>query len=227
MRDELTLARGSTGLCFPRSDVLAPLAMMKTCLPPASAQAFADFLTVFVCGEESAVLAFEGLARTVRVEGMATALRRIAEEEGGHDALLAGVRQCLPIARNLASSRTAVRRFYLRMQERDPERHLARIVGLDSAVCTILSSLTAPGRGISDDPVIRARLLAIRRDETSHVRLGLSLTGSVPNRALILEESRTALAALLRPFGDCFDTLRIDPDRLLSAIEAVPGVLRR
>jgi hypothetical protein len=201
---------------------------MPTCiLAPAKAQALADLLPLLACGEESAALAFDGFARG-RADGMTTALARIAAEERGHGALIAGIRDQLPAPRNLASTRAEARRFYLRLQERDPMRHIVRITALDSAACTILSALTRTGQGISDDPEIQSRLRCIQREEVGHVRLTLALSSAIGHaRAPILEETRVALATLLTSSADCFEALAVEPEALLTAIRTVPGILRR
>ena len=202
-----------------------PVPMPACVLPAVKAQALADLLPLLACGEESAALVFDGFARG-RADATATALARIAAEERGHGALIAGIRDQLPAPRDLASTRAAARRFYLKLQERDPMRHIVRITALDSAACTVLSALTRTGQGISDDPQIRSRLRCIQREEVGHVRLTLALSSAIGRaRAPILEETRAALATLLTSSADCFEALAVDPDALLTAIRTVPGAL--
>lgn len=204
---------------------LPPVAMPPIILTSRVAQAFADLLPVLLCGEESATLAFEGLAAAAD-SNSAKALARIAEEERGHDALLSGIRDRLPGAQDIVLARVRARHFYRRLQERDPTRHLARITALDSAVCTIISALVRPGRGVSADPRIVARLRFIRREETGHVRIGIMFsTGLGPERSAIQLETRLALCALLAPYGDRFEALAVDPDALFHTLGTLPGIL--
>lgn len=195
-------------------------------MAPAEAQAFADLLPVLLCGEESASLAFDGLAAAGDAS-VAPVLARIAEEERGHDALLSGIRAALPEATDLPSIRAKARQFYRRLQERDSVRHLARITALDSAACTIIAALVRPRYGISSDPRIAGRLRFILGEEVGHVRLGIAFSATLgPDRGAIHEETRMALCELLSPCADRFETLAVDPDVLFRRLRTLPGILR-
>lgn len=213
------------GLCFalPGAAPAAPVAPVRLSRP--RAQALADILPILGCGEESAALAFDALAR--HRGPAADALARIAFEERGHEALLAGLRRRLPEPRDLTGARVMARRFYLRLQERDPVRHLARISALDSAACTILAALNREGRGVSPDRRLGQAFRRIHREEVGHVRLGLALSAGLGSQRLGLqEETRAGLAELLAPFADRFEALGVDPGPLLRKIADVPGALR-
>lgn len=200
--------------------------LQPTKLAPREAQALADLLPMLICGEESAVLAFDGLAASATTQAR-SALAQVAEEERCHDALLSGIRAGLPEARNLAAALARANRFYLRLQERDPIRHLARITALDSAACMVIAALSRKGRGLSRDPDLVAKLHFIHRDEVRHVRLGLAMSAALGRERLtIQEETRAALSTLLEPYADTFEILGVDPDILFGSLRRISGTLR-
>ena len=103
------------------------------------AEALAEVLQVFACGEESAAIAFGHLAGTAAADApVRDALSVIAAEEEAHEALLRGLRSGLPEPAHDRVLRRALVRYYHGLAQDDPGLHLAGIASLDSAVCTII-----------------------------------------------------------------------------------------
>jgi demethoxyubiquinone hydroxylase (CLK1/Coq7/Cat5 family) len=191
--------------------------------------ALATLIPLLGCGEEAAVLAFDGLAEANAGSVARYALRAIAAEERVHDALLTGLAARLPqrpISRDMVR---AARRFHLDLGRGDSGLHLVRIAATDAAVCMILSRVLREGRPCRSDPFVRATLTRIRNDEARHVSVSRALanTSAVSPQLMrdVAAAARVALANILMLAGDAFDTLKVDPDRLFHDVSNLPDGL--
>jgi hypothetical protein len=197
-----------------------------------TAEALAGLLPLLCCGEEAAVLGFDRLGRAGVLEpALRSTLRQIADDERRHDAMLHGLRAALPARTLDRAVHHRARHFHLSLPRGGTILHLARIAGLDAAVCTILSRLLRPGAAISRDDSVRAVLTHIRQDETRHVMVSRGIALVAADRQAVRNaaaEARGALAELLAHGADSFEALGVDPARLLSDIERLPdGLLPR
>ena len=219
------------GVCFALPARFAPRrhdAPLR--LTDQAAMALADLAPLLGCGEEAAAIAFDALAQGSEDAAAATALRLIGEEERIHDALIAGLREALPAPQAGGMWLRTSRRFHANLSAGGATSHLARIAALDSAVCLVLSRLTARGTPIARDPALAAVLTRIRDDEARHVKVSrrLALARSEAGHLReIAAEARVALAASLALAAASFEALGVDPAILLSDISALPdGLLR-
>lgn len=197
-----------------------------------SAYALAELLPLLGCGEEAAVAGFQELGNAHTLDcGAREQLRRIADDERGHDAMLRGLRAALPVVEELPAVRRQSRRFHRSMSRGGTILHLARIAALDAAVCTIVSRLLRPGRMLSQDEGVRAILRRIRDDETRHVLISRNIALAARDRAAVraaAAEARSGIAQLLACAAQAFEALGVDPDRLLGDIARLPnGLLPR
>jgi hypothetical protein len=215
----------TSGACF---DTGQHAACLATALPfrlaDRHAEAFGRLLEVLLCGEESAALAFQGLGLTLADQDLA----RIAADELRHERLLNGLRAGLPDQPADVAFRLKTRRFFRSIECRDPTLHFVSIAALDSAICTVLSALLAPGRPLAGDPACSHTLGSIRLDETRHVRLSLMhARSSCPpgaGQARVLHV-RMRLTRLLEERADAFELLEVDPDILLRHLSRAPRLL--
>ena len=197
-----------------------------------AAEALADLVPLLCCGEEAAVVGFDRLGRTVSLDlDLRRTLRKIVDDERRHDAILRGLCAALPVSSQDRAVQHRARNFHLSLSRGGTVLHLARIAGLDAAVCTILSRLLRPGAAISRDDGVHAVLSHIRKDETRHVMVSRGIALAAADRQAVRSaaaEARGALAELLAFGADSFEGLGIDPDRLLSDIKRLPdGLLPR
>ncbi|HEY0207148.1 MAG TPA: hypothetical protein VGC15_23720 [Acetobacteraceae bacterium] len=218
-------------ICFrlPGTDVRHPHPDMAPGQPlrlgSREAEALAEVLQVFACGEESAAIAFAHLAGTSADAPVRDALSVIAAEETAHEALLRGLRSGLPEpARDRVLRRTLVR-YYHGLAQDDPGRHLGGITSLDSAVCTIIAALLRPGAPLAREPRVAAAFGRIRREEAGHVRLSRRLAVDLSGRealGAVAERTRLGLVQVLALRGGAFDVLGADPDRLFAELRRTP-----
>ncbi len=216
------------GHCFNVVDRLQP----QSCTPSLdaeSAQALAGLLPLLGCGEEAAITSFDRLARTSSLEPEArAALRAIAEDERRHDALLSGLCDALPRLAPIPALRHASRKFHLALSHGSILDHLARIAGIDAAVCTVLSQVLASASAVAHDPEVCGVLSHIRRDEARHVAISRSIAIAAMGRRKALgaaAEARSGLADLLALAESAFARINVDPDRLVAQVRAVPNGL--
>ena len=218
------------GACFPRVRPLpAAIAGPHLNMGSAQAEALANLLPLMLCGEESAILAFDALAQAAgSVEGY-RALRSVADEEGVHETLLASLAAALPPPSGTPPVDT-VRRFFHTMGDRDVGRHFLKIAALDSGLCCILSEARAASTVTQAQPPIAAAFARIHQDEARHVTLAVSFARQlrpIADLAGVVIEVRARLAALIGQQADSFDTLRISPERVLARLGRSPAWLAR
>lgn len=220
------------GFCFPPSRQGMPLAVEShatpTRLSDRAATALATLIPLLGCGEEAAALAFDGLSVAAGDPVAAHALATIADEERGHDQLLAAMIARLPEIDRRDDLTRAARRFHIRLGKGGGALHLARIAAIDAAVCTILSRLLRPGAPMSADTSVSAVFARIHRDESRHVRVSrtLAVTGMAPAHLRdVAAGARSALASVMGLAGTAFDDLAVDPDLLVRDIARLPNGL--
>jgi rubrerythrin len=192
-------------------------------LSAAHAGALGELLRILGCGEESAALAFEHLGNSWHDTSIRSALAGIAADERQHQLLLAGLRESLPQARQDPSLEATMRRFFMRLADRDVLVHLVRIVAIDSAVCHILGALRGRGKPLASDVRVSAILERIHRDEARHVAIASRCATSLLKSARgteIVADARQQLTQLLRLRADSLDLLSVDPDRLFAHLRA-------
>lgn len=211
------------GRCF--GDAPSPLpGLCAVMLRDCHAAALGVLLPLLGCGEESAALAFEGLAQAQPAD--TAALRLIAAEERVHDGLIAALTDKLPADPSAAVTRRAARRFHIELGRGDVAARLARIAATDAAVCTVLSRLLAADRPLAGDRTVSSVLSRIHRDEARHVRssrqLARRLGGDLRD---IGASARVALADVLRLGATAFEALGVEPDRLDRDLRRLPDGL--
>jgi hypothetical protein len=193
------------------------------------ARALAELLQVLSCGEESAALTFDHLGSSWHERSLRSALAGIAADEREHHALLAGLRASLPQPRPDPSLQPTMRRFFMRLADRDVLVHFVRIVAIDSAVCQVLGALRGRGRPLALDGRPGSVLEHIHRDEARHVaiasRCATPLLKSARGRE-IAADAREQLTDVLRLRADSLDALSVDPDRLFARLRAIPRAAR-
>jgi hypothetical protein len=197
-------------------------------LGDSKAEALAELLQVFACGEESASLAFERLGGSPIEDAARHGLARIAGEELVHERLLRGLRGALPAPAPDRELRRSMLRFYHGIAQADIGLHLASIASLDSAVCMILSALLALDRVLAQEPVVAAIFRRIHRDEAGHVRLSRRIAAELASRDVIgavAESIRLGLVRVLARRGAAFESLEIDAGRLFARLGRVPDGL--
>lgn len=193
------------------------------------AAALAELLQVLSCGEESAALTFEHLGNSWRDRSLSWALGRIAADEREHHGLLTGLRTSLPQPRLDPSLEATMRRFFMRLADRDIMVHCVRIVAIDSAVCRVLGMLRCRGKPLASDLRVGSILKRIHKDEARHVaiasRCATPLLQSFRGRE-IAADALEQLTQVLRLRADSLDTLSVDPDQLFARLRAIPRRLR-
>lgn len=218
----------SARLCFELTDRMASLPCAVSLTDPDSL-ALAELLPLLGCGEEAAALGFDRLGESVSLDHAARrALRDIAHEERLHDSLMSGLRAALPAVTVSAQVMRQIRRYHLSMARGGAITHLARIVGLDAAVCLIMSRLLHRGGSIAHDQGVSALLSRIRRDEARHVALSRALVIAASGGAAARDraaEARHGLADLVAFGAAAFETLGVDPDDLIRDIRIMPNGL--
>ncbi len=210
--------------CFPLLSASAAVSRIEDVrLSAGSASALAELLQVLTCGEESAALAFDHLGSSWHERPLRSALAGIAADEREHQALLGGIRASLPQLQQDPALEATMRRFFMRLADRDVLVHFVRIVAIDSALCHILGALRCRGKPLAADVRVGSILERIHRDEARHVaiasRCAAPLLKSARGRE-IAADAREQLTRLLRLRADSLDSLSVDPDRLFSRLRA-------
>ncbi len=192
------------------------------------AEALARLIPLLGCGEEAAVLAFDGLAQANDTdEDTQAALLDIAAEERVHEGVMHEMAATLPICDTEQTLRAA-RRLHVEIGLGGGTAHLAKIAALDAAVCTVLSRLLRAGSPLERDPFIFQRLSGIRHDEARHVAVSRRLVlakGATPGLRETGAEARAALARVLMLEANAFETLGVDPDALERDVRRLPDGL--
>jgi hypothetical protein len=193
------------------------------------ATALAELLQVLSCGEESAALTFDHLGNSWHERSLSWALTRIAADEREHHELLTGLRASLPEPRQDPSLQATMRRFFMRLADRDMMVHCVRIVAIDSAVCRVLGMLRCRGKPLASDLRVGSILKRIHKDEARHVaiasRCATPLLQSVRGRE-IAADALERMTQVLGLRADSLESLSVDPDRLFARFRAIPRLLR-
>jgi hypothetical protein len=216
------------GHCFavPLRHMAIPCAVA---LPATSARALASLLPMLGCGEEAAALGFDRLAESSELKRFAhKALHAIAEEERVHNAMLEGLRSALPIVPQNPAIRRAARRFHHSLQADSAALNLARIAGIDAAVCVILSRLLSKVSPISRDTGCANILRQIRQDEARHVAVSRTIAAGAltgPDARDAAAQAREGLADLLCLNADAFERLCVNPEILCRDVRSLPNGL--
>ncbi len=200
--------------------------VLTTALADRPAEALAVLLPMLGCGEEAAAMAFDGLATELAdTPVLQAALQAIAAEERIHDLIIQQLEATLPPPVGSKAMLAAARRFHVRLSSGGMALHLARIAALDSAVCSVLSGLLRNGRPLGRDPVTRAALHRIYRDEARHVRVSRNLAMSFGVTRQVMDaavEARESLANVLALADAAFETLTVDPAVLNRTVRQLP-----
>ncbi len=170
-------------------------------LPGHLARPLAILLEFLVCGEESATHAFGDSLIRSSPEDEHACLAAMARDEEVHAWL---IHQWLDRLGHAPAEvdRMASRRFFMRLQTRDRALHFARIAGLDTSVCRLLSQLVqsaalAPYEGLVSG------LARIRSDEARHVSVSrafaLRLGMSRADLSAVATDIEAQLLTLMRP----------------------------
>jgi hypothetical protein len=190
-------------------------------------ESLAELVQILLCGEASAALAFEVLARQRRRQGDAPelidALQRIADDEHEHEQLLLALQRRLPRPSDSVAITMAGTSFFRSLATRDAGEHFTRIAALDSAVCIILSSMR-----MSQPLLYAGALQRIHCDEARHVATAVGYARRLSTTARRTEQAaatRHGLTELLRPRAHCLEALQVDPDRLLHRLRQPPRSL--
>jgi hypothetical protein len=195
-----------------------------------SAGALAELLQVLSCGEESAALTFDHLGSAWHERSLCSALTGIAADEREHQVLLARLRASLPRPRQDPLLEAVMRRFFMRLADRDILVHFVRIVAIDSAVCQILGALRCRGKPLASEVQVGSILERIHQDEARHVaiasRCAAPLLKSARGRQ-IAGDAREQLTGVLRLRADSLESLSVDPDKLFARLRALPPLARR
>jgi hypothetical protein len=221
----------SSSTCFPLAlpgEAESPREVVR--LSAGHATAFAELLQVLSCGEESAALTFDHLGNSWHERSLRSALTGIAADEREHQILIGRLRASLPQPRPDPSLEATMRRFFMRLADRDVRVHFVRIVAIDSAVCQILGALRFRGKPLASDVQVASILERIHQDEARHVaiasRCATPLLRSARGRDLAAE-AREQLTDVLRLRAGALDSLSVDPDQLFARFRALPRLARR
>ena len=197
-------------------------------LGAAPAEALAELLQVFACGEESASLAFARLGRSPLEETARRALAGIAGEEREHERLLRGLRGALPAPPRDRAVQRELLRFYHGLAQPEIGLHLTSIASLDAAVCSILAALLHPAGVLADVPAVAVIFRRIHRDEARHVRVARRLAAELVRRDVleaVAARTRLELVGLLALRAAAFERVGVDAGRLLARLGRVPDGL--
>jgi hypothetical protein len=221
----------SSPTCFRSGPAVATVSCFAAVqLGAASAGALAELLQVLSCGEESAALTFDHLGSSGHERSLRSALTGIAADEREHQILIGTLRASLPQPRQDPPLEATMRRFFMRLADRDVLVHFVRIVSIDSAVCQILGALRCRGKPLAADVQVGSILERIHQDEARHVaiasRCATPLLRSARGRDLAAE-AREQLTDVLRLRADALDSLSVDPDQLFARLRALPWLARR
>jgi hypothetical protein len=182
----------------------------------------ATLLALLRAGEQSAAAAFSRIARRLSAGEISVSLRPLSaliEDEERHDNALATFGSLLP---PIALGDPATRRFFRRLESREPTVHLARVAALDACVCQILTRVLAYADQRVLEPRLTALLSGIRADEARHVRVTRELARLLGADLALLRgvnaEVRNGFVPLLLARAQAFEALRVDSTRLVALI---------
>lgn len=182
----------------------------------------ATLVALLRAGEQSAAAAFARIARRLTAGEFTLAAAPLAlliADEQRHEEVLAAHAAVLP---QVATEDARTRRFFRRMESREPHLHLARVAALDACVCQVLSRVLRPSARQLLNAALGMRLAEIRSDEAQHVRLTRSLCTALDMDAAQITrigcEVRHEFAALLTTRAASFQALRVDVDDLIARI---------
>jgi hypothetical protein len=188
--------------------------------------ALGNMMQILCCGEESAILAFDGLSkRNHLIPNSQNTLAQIAQDEMRHDQLLWNMgKSLLPVDKDIYLLRK-IKRFFISIATEDIGLHFSKIAALDSAVCAILSALTRSQTVIGHNHELRSVFSSIHRDEARHVAITLDLACELSNRdermyhALL---TRNGLRSILELRADSLEKLGVDTIRLDRDLAQLP-----
>lgn len=188
--------------------------------------AVAGLLPLLFCSEEAATHAFINLSEEVAQQQDRATLQAIAKEEEQHQEQVEALIDKLPsIEPNHGKMRQA-RRFHAQLGRGSTADRLASVAGVDSATCLVISHLFRSSRIFNRSLELSRTFRSIHRDEAKHVqvsRLQALGTGESPLRLwATAETAREGLSQLLLGYGDEFEGLGIDTDRLTDEVRTVP-----
>jgi hypothetical protein len=190
-------------------------------------RALAQLIQLLKCGEESAALAFDILARRRRHRGdnhaLCGALASIADDERKHEQLLSAWQRTLPAPVWDPAGNAVAVRFFRDLGTCDAGDHLTRIAALDSAVCVLLRSLRKAQPGL-----FGACLSQILADEAGHVALASGYArrhSPARRRQEQAAATRDGLVRLLATSADCLEALQMNPEQLLPRLRRPPRFL--
>ena len=173
-------------------------------------------------GEQSAADGFARIvARLTQGEHARAAgvLAPLIADEQRHDELLAVHAAALPVV----GVDHEARRFFRRLETREPSVHLARIAALDACACQILARMVSPVPRARLRPDLVNTLTSIRRDEGFHVRQAHELALELGVEPLRMREIggvvRRSFVLLLASRAPHFEALGVDCPALIQSIE--------
>ena len=194
-----------------------------------SAEALAEVLPLFLCGEESAVLTFGQLSAMDSLSAVDRGrLSEIGNDEAWHEIWLSGLRAGLPTPRTESTGSREMRLFYLSLNDARIGMHLARIAALDSAVCVIVGLLRRRHGALASDARLSDLFARIHRDEARHAQIAAIFARQRESALDVYHTAhatRTSLIRLLLARADALEGLAICPDRLIRRLSHLPRPL--
>lgn len=191
-------------------------------LPTTVLESLGQVMPLLMCGEQSAALVFHREANRSESQRSANLFNSIEADEVVHDDALQAIYSDLPVSPDEAAIKRRAKRFYVAMgSDRAPADELfARIVALDSCVCSIMGAVEKSKLG-KFHPYVHV-IQRIKLDEARHVgvsRQHLKWLGSDSTQTTELGlEIRSQLVELIRPETDHWETLGVDWDKLEKSI---------
>ncbi len=182
----------------------------------------ATLLALLRAGEQSAASAFSRIARRLSAGELQLAAPRLTAliaDEQRHDLALAAHCDMLP---HVIVGDAMTRRFFRKLESREPAVHLARVAALDSCVCQVLTRVLARTTPRQWGESLMDLLSGIRRDEARHVHTTRDLVRMCGADAGLLlavnAEVRYGFAALLDARAPAFEALGVDCTSLVAYI---------
>ena len=191
----------------------------------AQTEALARLLCLLESGEGAAALSFSALAKDHPAVGAEAALAEIATEEQLHGTWVNAMASWLPVAAGVRPAILAARRLHVAIGRGSVAERLAGVAALDSAVCILFSRLLQARAPLASSGEIATILRRIHRDEARHVTiashfaLGCDAPAVLRQRAALIRDEFANVLALV---AADFDSLAVDPDRLLRSVRALP-----
>lgn len=217
-----------TPFCFAHRRPRSPTAGAAAGLAEPAATALAALLPLLGCGEEAASLGFAAMAAHRHLPASAAAaLAGVARDEERHDDLIKGLQAVLPPAGDNRAMLASARAMHVELGRTVVTGRLARVAGLDSAVCLILARCLRGGQLPAETPAAGV-LRCIHADEARHVVIAGRLAASLGESRALADEAahaRGLLAAILPMVGSAFAGLGVDVDRLARDLGRLPNGL--